>query len=127
MIKTCIVIGLGVAILLSASSSVKAQTAASPAAVTDTFYKRYIAYQMRGLPSEKQVTMLAPLFSNEIMKMIAADRAQQKTFIKQHPDEKPPWVEGDLFSSLFEGSTSFSLGKSRVQKTRAEVDVHLVY
>jgi len=127
MSKHWIVIGLCVVVLLAASRSVDAQTAASPSSVADSFYKKYIAYQMHGLPTEKQVTTLAPLFTKDIVAMIAADRALQKKFAKEHPDEKPPWVEGDLFSSLFEGATSYALGKSRVQKTRAEVDVHLVY
>ena len=127
MSKNWIVIGLTVTVVFAASSFIQAQTAASPSAVTDSFYKKYIVYQMRGLPTEKQVKSLTPLFSNEILKMIAADRTQQKKFAKEHPDEKPPWVEGDLFSSLFEGATSYTLGKSRVQKTKAEVDVHLVY
>lgn len=127
MSKNLIVIGLSIVVLLAASSSTEAQTATSPSAVTDSFYKKYIAYKMQGLPTEKQVKILAPLFSKDIMAMIAADRVQQKKFSKEHPEEKPPWIEGDLFSSLIEGATSYSLGKSRVEKTRAEVDVHLVY
>ena len=126
MSKHWMVIGLCVVVLLGVSSSAEAQSA-SPSSVADSFYKKYVAYQMRGLPTEKQINALAPLFSKDIMTMIAADRAQQKKFAKEHPDEKPPWIEGDLFSSLFEGATSYTLGKSRVQKTRAEVDVHLVY
>src|SRR6187549_157881 len=81
--------GLSVLILLATLISTKAQTATSPTAVTDSFYKKYIAYQMRGLPSEKQVKSLTPLFAQDIMAMIAADRIEQKKFIKEHPDEKP--------------------------------------
>jgi len=121
-----ILMGLGVVVFLAAIFA-QAQTTTSPSAVTESFYKKYIAYRMQGLPSEKQVKSLAPLFSKDIMAMIAADRVEQKKFSKEHPDEKPPWIEGDLFSSLIEGGTSYSLGKSRVEKTRAEVDVHLIY
>jgi hypothetical protein len=87
-----ILLALGVIVLLSAIDT-RAQTDASPSAVTDSFYKKYVAYQMRGLPSEKQVKALAPLFSKDITAMIAADRVEQSKFIKGHPGEKPPWVE----------------------------------
>ncbi len=127
MSKKLILMGLSVILLLAASDSAQTKTATSPSGVVDSFYRKYIEYQIHGLPTEKQVKSLTPLFSRDIMRMIAADRAQQNKFIREHPDEKPPWVEGDLFSSLFEGATSYSLGKSRVQKTKAEVDVHLVY
>ncbi|PYS98939.1 MAG: hypothetical protein DMF63_12745 [Acidobacteria bacterium] len=127
MSRNRIAIQLIAIVLLAASGFIKAQTGASPAAVTNSFYKKYIEYQMRGLPTEKQVKSLTPLFSSEIVKMIATDRVEQTKFIKEHPDEKPPWIEGDLFSSLTEGATSYKLGKSRIEKTRAEVDVNLVY
>jgi hypothetical protein len=118
---------IGLSIIVAASISVHAQTANSPSGVANSFYKKYVAYQMRGLPTTIQMKSLAPLFSQEILNMIAADRVQQTKFIKEHPGEKPPWIEGDLFSSLFEGATSYSLGKPGVEKGRAVIDVHLIY
>jgi len=32
-----------------------------------------------------------------------AARVRQRAYMAAHPDDKPPMIEGDLFSSLFEG------------------------
>lgn len=47
--------------------------------------------------------------------------------IREHPDEKPPWADGDLFTSLFEGAQSFRLGRPTAHGDRTEIPVHLVY
>jgi len=125
MNKKLILIGLG--IILAGSISVHSQTPNTPSGVANSFYKKYVAFQMRGLPTKNQMKSLAPLFSKEIIDMIAADRVQQTKFIKEHPGEKPPWIEGDLFSSLFEGATSYSLGKAGIKNGSGEIDVHLIY
>jgi len=121
-----ILIVLGALVFLAGAPIAWSQKTSTPAGVTDTFYRKYIAFQMRGLPTVKQATSLAPLFSKDIMALIASARAEQKQFIKEHPEDKPPWIEGDLFTSLWEGATSYSIGKARVGKTTAEVDVHLM-
>ncbi|HEV8593068.1 MAG TPA: hypothetical protein VGQ55_13265, partial [Pyrinomonadaceae bacterium] len=82
---------------------------------------------MSGLPTPTQLKGISPYLSREIVDQINIDRKEQKAAMKAHPDEKPPWIEGDLFSSMFEGATSFRLGKARAVNPRNEVDVHLVY
>ena len=57
--------------------------------------------------------------------IIKRDMKKQEAFMKKHPDEKPPWAEGDLFSSLFEGPTSYEIGKMRTKGATREVDVYL--
>ena len=76
--------------------------------------KRWVSSRLKAMPAVAQMSS-------------AKEAIRDNKFIKEYPDEKPPWIEGDLFSSLTEGATSYSLGKSRVEKTRAEVDVHLIY
>ncbi|MEP6704705.1 MAG: hypothetical protein ABJB34_07860 [Acidobacteriota bacterium] len=52
-------------LFLAGLSQVWSQESASPAAVTDGFYKNYIAFQMRELPTDAQVKTLAPHFSRD--------------------------------------------------------------
>ena len=42
-------------------------------------------------------------------------RREQERFAQSHPDEKPPWVDGCLFASLFEGPDRFEIVGSEPQ------------
>lgn len=66
---------------------------------------------VRGLPSPQQLQRLSPLITPELASLIERARVLQQRQISAHPDEKPAWIEGDLFSSLFEGVTSWKLGE----------------
>jgi len=63
-----------------------------------------------GLPSDAQMQRLSPFFTPEIVALIQRARVLQQEQIRRHPDEKPYWIEGDLFSSCFEGVTTWKLG-----------------
>ena len=89
------------------------------------FYAKYMELKIRGLPDTDQLKAISPYFANEVINKIKADLKTQDRFIKKHPDEKPPWNEGDLFSSLFEGATAYKVGATRVTGSTAQVDVRL--
>jgi hypothetical protein len=48
-------------------------------------------------------------------------------YIRDNPDEKPPWHDGDLFTSLFEGAKSFKVGTPRLRGNRGEVPIDLAF
>lgn len=83
--------------------------------------------KQRGLPQGEDWQALRSWMSPELVGLIEAAQQEQAEFTKARPDEKPPWVEGDLFSSLFEGVQSFTLGPVRVQSNQAEVPVACVH
>lgn len=113
-----------IALLIAVFSiSVSAQTAAK---VTDDLYAKLTSLNVRGLPDNDQLSALSPFLSDSIVAQIKRDQRKQDAFIKKHPDEKPPWAEGDLFSSLFEGPTAYTIGRSRVVSGSTYVDVKLV-
>ncbi len=122
LVTTAIVLSLALPPPVSAQTS-----RASARNAAERFYRTYLKLQVRGLPDHRQLRELRPLVSNDLQELFAAAIKTQATFIKQHPDEKPPWGDGDLFSSLFEGAQSFTLGAPVVRGKRAEVPVHLVY
>ncbi len=66
---------------------------------------------IRGLPDDAQLQRLSPHLTPEIVSLFQRARVLQQESIRKHPDEKPYWIEGDLFSSLFEGVTSWELGE----------------
>lgn len=53
-----------------------------------------------GLPTGDAATAIAPHLSAGLKAAIDAARAEQATFMQEHPDEKPPFIEGKLFTSL---------------------------
>ncbi len=115
---------LVIAITVLATAVSFGQTAIDTA---DAFYARLGELKIGGLPSDSELASIAPFLSNEIVTLIKRDRNQQAAFIKRRPGEKPPWIEGDLFSSLFEGRTSYQMGAGRMIGTATHVDVYLEY
>jgi hypothetical protein len=101
--------------------------AESPEAVARTFFDAYVKLRVSGLPGEEQMKTFSPLLTPELAGLIAAARAEQEEFRKKNPDEKPPWIEGALFSSLFEGVSAYRLGEPVVGDDRASIPVYWEY
>ena len=102
-------------------------SAQSAVDVTDNFYAMLADLNVRGLPTDDQLKELKPFLSAGLVSLIKRDQKKQAAFIKKHPDEKPPWIEGDLFSSSFEGRTQYGIGKTRTQGSTREIDVYLQF
>jgi hypothetical protein len=99
----------------------------SPDARVTTFLNKYHVMKFSGLPNPHQTKILGQYFSQKLNKQIQqAWKAQQK-FIKKHKDEVPPLVEGDLFSSLFEGPTSFEIDQVTADTDKVDVVVKFKY
>lgn len=91
------------------------------------FYTELRREEISGLPSTAQMKRLSRYLAPEIVAAIERARTEQTEFMRKSPDEKPPWIEGDLFSSLFEGVETWKLGTAKVSGTSAEVPVQLSY
>jgi hypothetical protein len=74
------------------------------------FYERYLELRPSGLPTAEQQAAFAPWLSERLERGMDAAREVQTAFRTQHPDQKPPLVDGCLFASLFEGPTEFTVG-----------------
>jgi hypothetical protein len=99
----------------------------TPTAAAEAFYRKRMDLNFTGLPNSGQLAGLAPRLTPELRGLFAAAQKSQKTYLQHHPGEKPPWVEGDLFSSLFEGVSSFRPGAVSVHGEQAQVKMLLVY
>ena len=98
-----------------------------PKATAEEFYRTYIKLQIRGLPSDEELKTLSPMLSPNL-KLLFENAARVKAkYIRDNLDEKPPWHDGDLFTSLFEGAKSFKVGTPRMRGTRSEVPVELAF
>ena len=99
----------------------------TPKDATKAFYDILIKHKVSGLPTKEAWKDLQPRLSAKLISLLEAARAEQAAFMKKNPDEKPPFIEGDLFSSLFEGPQTHSEGEARISGTTAEVPVNFTY
>lgn len=96
----------------------------TPAAAVHRFYSICREERLSGLPDARQLARLSGLLSARLAALIEAARAQQARFQREHPGEKPPFIEGDLFSSLFEGPTGFEVGAVERSGDRARASMN---
>jgi hypothetical protein len=99
-----------------------------PVVVVVGFYTAVAKADLSGLPTPAAMEGLRPQLSGALVTAIDIARTRQQAFARAHPDLKPPFAEGSLFSSLFEGPTGVE-GADLVRRDRGmvEVNVRLVY
>lgn len=65
-----------------------------------------------GIPTAEQWDRgLGSLVTPELRSVLDWALHWQKEQIQKHPDEKPDWIEGDLFGSYYEGVTAWDVGE----------------
>ena len=95
-----------------------------PHSVVQEFYVKYVKLRPAGLPTPAQQKALAPYLSRRLLGLMDAARVYQEQAGKAHPDEKPPFVDGCLFASLFEGPKAFRIGRTVADGQGFKVQVH---
>ena len=84
-----------------------------PRAAVDAFYTTYLDVHPAGLPDGEALERLKPLLSRRLHALIMDALQYRDAYIASHSaDEKPPFVDGDHFTSLFEGPKSFEVGRA---------------
>ncbi len=102
----------GVAAFLVAASARAAQE--SPDTVAEEFYARYLTIGP-GVPEPKELSRIAPILSPSLLDLMKGAEAAEAAYAKANAKEAvPPLVEGDLFSSLFEGADKYKVGLCKV-------------
>jgi hypothetical protein len=77
--------------------------------VVNAFYDTYLAVKPSGVPAGKEQRRFKPYLSASLATLLnEAARAEEK-YHRATKGEIPPLVEGDLFTSLFEGATAFKV------------------
>jgi hypothetical protein len=72
-------------------------------------YAVLIDSTVTGAPRGGQLAAMAPYLSAELRGLLDEATALRDAEAAAHPDEKPPFAEGDLFTSLFEGPTGMAI------------------
>jgi hypothetical protein len=99
------IVGIG----LATNACAAADTAAM-AATASGFYDVYkTIHPSDGVPSATNRARYAPFLSATLIRLLSDADAAEIRFAKANKGS-PPLIEGDLFTSLFEGATSVAVG-----------------
>lgn len=119
--------GIALTVLVLVAPVLFAAIGDAPDVVVNRFYTAYLHAKSPGLPSESQMKALAPHLSARLQESIRAARVYQKQYEREHPGDKPPFADGDLFSSLFEGPTSFEVEPGEETPEGSKIVVRFSY
>lgn len=100
---------IAVFILLFTTSAFAAEPVLEMKEVVSSFYNVYLAVHPSGVPSQKELQQFKPYVSASLGKLLEETEQAGQKYHKTTKDEVPPLVEGDLFTSLFEGATSYKV------------------
>lgn len=107
-----------------ASATSAACADASPVDAAETFFRQVVRLNPRGLPSAGEMRTLSPLLSSGMQTSIARARVRQQAGVAASPGDKPSFIEGSLFTSLFEGPTAvLSAAADPAAPTRVAVEM----
>lgn len=100
--------------LLAASATLStaraAEDAAAMTAAATGFYAVYASFHPSdGIPSPADRAKYHPFLSPALETLLTNAQTAEARFVKANKDS-PPLVEGDLFTSLFEGASSVAVG-----------------
>src|ERR1700761_2461214 len=115
-------------LLLAASAAVSAQ-AEDPAAAVNAFYSVYSGQHAQGLgiPDATVRVRLQSVLSPRLNKQLADAASAQARLTTKVKNAVPPVLEGDIFSSLFEGAGAWKVGACQTGARTASCSVALNY
>src|SRR5581483_1383444 len=119
---------LTIVLLLAAPAAASAQ-ADDPAAAVNAFYSVYSGQHAQGLgiPDATVRLRLQPVLSPRLNKELADAAAAQARLTAKVKNAVPPVLEGDIFSSLFEGAGAWKVGPCQTAGKTARCSVALNY
>lgn len=114
---------------------VRAEAVAEPPAVGDSaadavqaFYRLHLELRASGLPVGEDLARYQPMLSRRLLALMAPAARERDRAIAQAPGMKPPYVDDDLFTSMYDGAKTFKLGKrSVVAADRESFEIEFTY
>ncbi len=73
------------------------------------FYNLYIKIRPQGIPQQNELAKFRRYFSPELTQKLRRAQQAEQQYQKANHGAVPPLIEGDLFTSLFEGASAFRL------------------
>lgn len=119
-------IGLTSALLVTfACSASGASDELEARRATNAFYRVYLRLHPSGVPTKEQQVHLRRIISQRLAILLQRAAAAEQKYFETMKGEAPPLVEGDLFTSLFEGASSFAVNSCDTRRESATCLVDL--
>lgn len=97
------------------------------AEVIGSFYRIHIKNRAPGLPSAEELKQFEPLVSRTLYALLTRAEAADMRYHSVAGPQAAPLIEGDLFTSLYEGATSFEVQSCDSDTDRASCQVAFRY
>ena len=124
--KVAIVLTAGMALLWMADACF-ADASGDMAKVATGFYEAYATFHPSdGIPDEKGRAKYEPFISPRLDQLLTDGNRAEAAFAKANKDS-PPLIEGDLFTSNFEGATAYKVGACSANESSGRCTVTLIY
>lgn len=95
--------------------------------VVTRFYRIHLQNHAPGLPSADELRQYQPLVSRALYTLLNDAEAADSRYHAALGPQAAPLIEGDLFTSLYEGATSFAVQSCDSDAQRASCQVALRY
>jgi len=113
--------------LIACGGLARADTDAALRRATAAFYLVYLDTKPAGVPALKVRAKLTPVISHPLAQLLERADAAERHYARATKKQAPPLLQGDLFTSLFEGAQRFSVGDC-IRNTAASIcNVELRY
>lgn len=123
------ILALFLALPLAACGGDNGEDAAT--ATARGFYDKVLAAHSGGVPDEDLRVDLRTVISPDLDSLIAQAAEAERRHTERVNNEEPPYLQGDIFSSLFEGPTAYEIGPCEELEKNGELsmscDVLLVH
>lgn len=109
-------------------ASVAARAADDPVTAANEFYAVYTDQHVQGgIPDATGRLRYSPVLSPRLNKQLMDAAAAQARLTAKVKNAVPPMLEGDIFSSLFEGATAWKVGTCQGDTKSTHCSVRLSY
>ncbi|MDX5367555.1 MAG: hypothetical protein LPK88_13795 [Alphaproteobacteria bacterium] len=119
-------LALCIAAPLAACGDTEQEADATRAAAS--FYDIVLSERASGVPDADMRAKLRPVISPDLDSLLAQAAEAERRHTERVNNEEPPYMQGDIFSSLFEGATGYEIsGCSESGSGLVECEVQLVH
>lgn len=115
-----------VALLLLGASPAFADDAADMKTTAASFYTVVVSDKTGGIPDAKMMARYTPLSSAALIAGLKQAATAEARFASRNKNS-PPLVEGNVFTSLFEGATGFTVTGCEAHGAQGQCSIALTY
>lgn len=94
-----------------------------PADTVSGFYDTYLKVKPLGIPGPEKLAKFSPYLAPGLVSLLTEADLTERKYKEKTKGEVPPLVEGDVFTSLFEGADAFEVGECKKKDNSAECEV----